>query len=139
MNAKVFVVSYIYPFRADKVNITLLAESFSHSLDLPYSRETLHETSKIFFWDGMCCLLLSWETVSSQGLSTIGSAGSLIAMNPEVWACARFKQSLDEADTNELEDSARRVHEQVLKSPNQRNTHEQLKADKIKETNNKNI
>ena len=40
MNAKVFVVSCIYRFRTDKANITPLAKPFSHSLDLPYSRET---------------------------------------------------------------------------------------------------
>lgn len=87
----------------------------------------------------MCCLLLRWKTASNQGLSPIGTAGSVITMNPEVWACARFKQSFDEEDTNELEDSPRRVHEQVLKPPNQRHTHEQVKTDKIKETNNKSI
>ena len=65
----------------------------------------------------MCCLLLSWKAVSNQGLSAIGTAGSVITMNPEVWVCARFKQSLDEEDTSELDDSPRGVHEQVLKPP----------------------
>ena len=32
----------------------------------------------------MCCFLLSWKTVSNQGLSAIGTAGSVITMNPEV-------------------------------------------------------
>lgn len=62
-------------------------QSFSNLLDLAYSKETLHKSRKDLFWASADCC---WDTVSNQGLSAIGTAGSVITMNNPAGIIQKF-------------------------------------------------
>lgn len=120
-------------------------QSFSNLLDLAYSKETLHKSRKDLFWASADCC---WDTVSNQGLSAIGTAGSVITMNNPAGIIQKFGlarlQRLDAIRT----DSHSRRHLWIRKlcsqgawacskTPKQRNTRQQLILTREKDTKSK--